>query len=227
MKKCKQILILIAAVLPAVYTAVAVFFLLPDTVAAHFGVNGAPDRYGSKYEAFIFPGFLLALYIIYYLIRKFALRSSTDENSRVKRNIDVLDTIVLITYLLFNAICVMLLFLMKNPGMMKDKSIVFPVIATFIGIMFIVIGNIMPKTKPNSFVGMRMRFCMDTDEHWHIANRSSGIAMVISGIACIVSGFVWRSGSWVIGMIVSLIITQTVATVYSYVIIKKENKNPR
>ena len=37
MKRFKSILILILAVIPAVYTAVAVFFILPDTVAAHFG----------------------------------------------------------------------------------------------------------------------------------------------------------------------------------------------
>lgn len=223
MKKFKQTLILIAAVLPTVYTAITVFFFLPDTVAAHFGANGTPDRYGSKYEAFLLPGILLILYIIYFFIRKFALRSSTDENSRTERNIDIIDTIILCVFILFNALCVMILILMKHPGLMnRADSIIFPIIASVIGTMFIVIGNIMPKTKPNSFVGMRLSFCMDTDEHWYIANRAGGIALIISGIVTIISGLVLRSGAYIVGMLIALIVTLTVAIIYSYVKIKKK-----
>ena len=226
MKRFKQVMLFLAAVLPTVYTAIAVFFVLPDTVAAHFGIDGTPDRYGSKYEAFILPAIILVTYIIYFFIRKYALLSSTDENSRTARNIDVVDTIILIVYLLLNALCVMILSLMKHPGMMKDKeSIIFPIIACFIGVLFIIVGNIMPKTKPNSFVGLRLSFCMDTDEHWYIANRAGGIAMVLSGIATIISGLLFRSGVYIIGMIISLLITLTVAIIYSYVKIKGENKN--
>lgn len=223
MKKFKQTLILIAAVLPTVYTAIAVFFFLPDTVAAHFGINGTPDRYGSKYEAFLLPGILLILYIVYFFIRKFALRSSTDENSRTERNLDVIDTVVLCVFVLFNALCVMILLLMKHPGMMsKADSIIFPVIAAVIGTMFIIIGNIMPKTKPNSLVGMRLSWCMDSDEHWYIANRAGGIAMIFSGICTIISGLVFRSGTYIVGMLIALFVSLTVAIIYSYVKIKKK-----
>ncbi len=223
MKRFKQLLLILFAVLPTVYTAVAVFFLLPDTVAAHFGPNLIPDRYGSKYEAFLLPGIILVLFVIYFFIRKFIQRSSTDENSRTARNIDILDTIVLCVLVLLNALCVMILILMKHPVMMTNaENLIFPIIAAVIGTMFIVIGNIMPKTKPNSFIGMRLSWSMDTDEHWYIANRAGGIALVISGIVTIVSGLICRNGYYIIGMIVSLLVTLTVATVYSYVIIKKK-----
>lgn len=223
MKKLKQILILIAAVLPTVYSTIAVFFYLPDTVPAHFGVNGTPDRYGSKYEAFLLPGITLILCIIYFIFRKFTLRSSTDENSRTERNIDILDTVMLCVFVLFNALCVMVLLLMKHPGMMKEAdNIIFPIIAAVIGTMFIVIGNIMPKTKPNSFIGMRLSWCMDTDEHWYIANRAGGIALVFSGIVTIFSGLILRSGMYLVGMLIALIVSLTVAIIYSYDKIKKK-----
>lgn len=225
MKRFKQILILLAAVLPAVYTAIAVFFILPDRVAAHFGANMLPDRYGSKYEAFLLPAILLVVYTVYFLIRKFALRLSADENSRTARNIDIVDTIVLSVLVMFNALCVMILIVMKRPDMMTNAdNIIFPIIAAVIGLMFIIIGNIMPKTKPNSFVGMRLSFCMDTDEHWYIANRAGGVAMVISGVATIICGLILRNGTYIIGMIIALLVTLTVATIYSYVIIKKKNR---
>lgn len=99
MKKFKRIMIMILAVLPMIYTAVAVFFFLPDTVAAHFGIDGTPDRYGSKYEAFLFPAIILVITLLYFFYRKFQQRSSTDDNDRTARNLDILDTVILIVRL--------------------------------------------------------------------------------------------------------------------------------
>ena len=223
MKKFKRIMIMILAVLPMIYTAIAVFFFLPDTVAAHFGIDGTPDRYGSKYEAFLFPAIILGIALFYFLYRKFQQRSSTDENDRTARNLDILDTVILIVTVLFNALCVFLLTIMKHPATMKNKeNMIFVIISTIIGVLFILLGNILPKTKPNSFIGVRLSWCMDSDEHWHITNRNCGIAMVLSGICTVLAGLIVKNGTYVIYMILSLILFLTVATIYSYVIIKKK-----
>lgn len=223
MKKFKRIMIMILAVLPMIYSAIAVFFFLPDTVAAHFGIDGTPDRYGSKYEAFLFPAIILGIALLYFLYRKFQQRSSTDENDRTARNLDILDTVILIVMVLFNALCVFLLTIMKHPATMKNKeNMIFVIISTIIGVLFILLGNILPKTKPNSFIGVRLSWCMDSDEHWHITNRNCGIAMVLSGICTVIAGLIVKNGTYVIYMILSLILFLTVATIYSYVIIKKK-----
>ena len=225
MKKFKRIMIMILAVLPLIYTAIAVFFFLPDTVAAHFGIDGTPDRYGSKYEAFLFPAIILGIAIINFFYRKFQQRSSKEDNDRTARNLDILDTVILIVMVLFNALCVFLLTMMKHPAMMKNKeNMIFVIISTVMGVLFILLGNILPKTKPNSFVGVRLSWCMDSDEHWHITNRNCGIAMVLSGICTVIAGLIVRNGTYVIYMILSLIVLLTVATVYSYVIIKGKKK---
>lgn len=223
MKKFKRIMIMILAVLPMIYTAVAVFFFLPDTVAAHFGIDGTPDRYGSKYEAFLFPAIILVITLLYFFYRKFQQRSSTDDNDRTARNLDILDTVILIVMVLFNALCVFLLTVMKHPATMKNKeNMIFVIISCVIGVLFILLGNILPKTKPNSFIGIRLSWCMDSDEHWYIANRNCGIAMVLSGICTVIAGLIVKNGTYVIYMILSLILFLTVATIYSYVIIKKK-----
>lgn len=223
MKKFKRITIMILAVLPMIYSAVAVFFILPDTVAAHFGIDGTPDRYGSKYEAFLFPAIILVITLLYFLYRKFQEKSSKEDNDRTARNLDILDTVILIVMVLFNALCVFLLTMMKRPATMKNKeNMIFVIISCVIGVLFILLGNILPKTKPNSFIGMRLSWCMDSDEHWYIANRNCGIAMVLSGICTVIAGLIVKNGTYVIYMILSLILFLTVATIYSYVIIKKK-----
>lgn len=223
MKNFKKIIIIILAVLPTIYSAIAVFFILPDTVAAHFGIDGTPDRYGSKYEALLFPAIILVIALLYFLFRKFQQKSSTDENERTARNLDILDTVILIVMVLFNALCVFFLTMMKNPATMKNKeNMIFVIISCVIGVLFILLGNILPKTKPNSFIGVRMSWCMDSDEHWYITNRNCGIAMVLSGICTVIAGLIVRNGTYIIYMILSLILFLTVATIYSYVIIKKK-----
>ena len=223
MKRFKKITIILLAILPTIYSAIAVFFILPDTVAAHFGIDGTPDRYGSKYEAFLFPAIILVITLLYFLYRKFQEKTSKEDNDRTARNLDILDTVIMIVMVLFNALCVFFLTMMKNPATMKNKeNMIFVIISTVMGVLFILLGNILPKTKPNSFIGVRLSWSMDSDEHWYITNRNCGIAMVLAGICTVIAGLIVRNGTYIIYMILSLILFLTVATIYSYVIIKKK-----
>ena len=228
MKKVKIIFIYLLAVLPAFYTAIAVFFFLPDTVAAHFGVNGMPNRYGSKYEAFILPAIILGVAALYFFIRKFMERSSFDDNRKTARNLDVLDTAILLIFVLLNVLCVVVMILMAHPSeIQKSDSLLFLILSVAVGLMFILLGNILPKTRRNSFIGMRMKFCMDTNEHWYIANRAGGIAMVLAGLCTIIAGLIFRNSVCVFIMLISLALFLTVAIIWSYVKIKGETTDKR
>ena len=116
--------------------------------------------------------------------------------------------------LILIVLCVILLCVFLYSG--------YKIISTIIGVLFIFLGNILPKTKPNSLVGVRMSWCIDSDKHWYITNRNCGIAMVLSGICTVIAGLIVRNGTYIIYMILSLILFLTVATIYSYVIIKKK-----
>lgn len=223
MKKFKPVLIYILAVLPAVYTAIAVIFILPETVAAHFNFSGQVDRYGSKYEVLPLPAIILGIALFFLIIRKVVKTASTDDD-KAARNLDILDTAMLLIFVFFNALCVFLLVAMGDPSVMSNNSLLFVILSACLGILFILMGNILPKTRRNSIIGMRLQFCMDTDEHWYIANRAGGIAMVLAGLCTVIAGLVFRSLTSIFVMVIALIVFLTVATVYSYAIIKKDKK---
>lgn len=221
-KNTKTIVILILTFLPIIYTAVATFFM-PATVAVHFGVNGEVDRYGSKYEAFILPAVMVIVCIAYHIIRAVALHSASDDNQKVRANFSVIDTIVVYLFGFFNALNIFLLYAMVHPDIITENdSILAIIIAAIAGLLFVAVGNILPKTRRNSVVGLRMRFSLDTDEHWYIANRASGIAMVAAGLLTIVSGFVLRSFNFLFVMIAVLLVSQIVAILCAYGKIKKK-----
>ena len=115
--------------------------------------------------------------------------------------------------------------LMGDPSLaLNNDNLINAIIPTFIGILFIILGNIMPKTKRNSYIGVRLPFAMDTDEHWYIANRAGGIALVISGIATVIAGLILRNITYLVVMAAALLITLVVAIIYSYVKIKRNPK---
>lgn len=226
MKTFKRILLIALGVLPVIVTAIAVFFFLPDTVAVHFGFNGTPDRYGSKYEAFLLPGITLVTMLTYVIVvTVMSKKSDGSDKDRAERNIGIMDTIIICIHVMLNALCIFLLLLMADPFLMKDVNhILYPIEGTILGIVFIILGNILPKTKKNSFIGMRMKFTMDTDEHWYLANRAGGIAMVAAGLVTVAAGLILRSAIFLCVMVAALVVFLTIASVYSYVIIKKEKK---
>ena len=78
MKNFKKIMIIILTVLPTIYSAIAVFFILPDTVAAHFNSSGTVDRYGSKYEILILPAVVLGLNLLFFFFFFLVNYASTD-----------------------------------------------------------------------------------------------------------------------------------------------------
>ena len=221
MKTFKKISLAVLAVLPAVYTAVAVLFYMPNTVAVHFGVDGMPDRYGSKYEAFILPAAAVLVYVLYLIIIRFAGAKKTDE--KTSKNIDVISTIIIAIFVVFNVLGVVILIAMNDPDKLSGPdNLLYVTMTAAMGVLFIVCGNIMPKTKRNSMIGFRLPFCMDTDEHWYIANRAGGIAMVLAGIVTVVCGLIFRDITAVFIMLASIIVSATVAFIYSYGRIKKE-----
>lgn len=89
-------------------------------------------------------------------------------------------------------------------------SVILPVI----GLLFIVLGNYLPKTTPNYMVGIRLPETLHNSENWQKTNRIGGFVMVFAGCILIITGIIGNTIA-VIGFILSMVLIIVVPTIYA------------
>lgn len=92
------------------------------------------------------------------------------------------------------------------------------------GITFIVIGNIMPKSKRNGAVGFRTNSSMKNDCTWQFSNRFAGRTMMISGVISVIFALTVKGVVSVLLMIICLILSTAVSCIYSYKLAENQEK---
>ena len=216
MKKLNKIMLALS-ILPTLLTSVFLFFM-NDTVPMHYNASGAVDRYGSKYENFILPAIILFMYAFYMIYTKY----STNSVEKINNNVKI--TAILVTSIIaaFNILQLMFLIL----AILKPDSTTFTdnvpfIINTVMGLMLIIAGNFLPKTKRNSFIGVKTSWTQSSDLAWYESNRAGGIAFVVTGVLTIIESSFIKGITSTIIMVAILLISIAVAYIYAYVKVKK------
>ena len=52
------------------------------------------------------------------------------------------------------------------------------------GLMFLVLGNILPKVRQNNTIGIKIKWTLENEQNWNATHRFSGRLWVIGGILC-------------------------------------------
>jgi uncharacterized membrane protein len=97
----------------------------------------------------------------------------------------------------------------------------FCIVGFVLSILFIIIGNYLPKTEPNPVVGTRAPWINNNPEVWSKTQRVSGIVLVIIGIINLVTCFL-PFGKYV--FVATVFPGIIFVLIYSLVISKKSNK---
>lgn len=90
-----------------------------------------------------------------------------------------------------------------------------------LGLMFLVIGNYMPKMKQNPTLGIRLPWTLANEENWNRTHRIGGKVWVAGGLVlllcCLLPG-----AAMAVGMLVSIVVLAVVPCVYSYRLYRKQ-----
>ena len=90
------------------------------------------------------------------------------------------------------------------------------------GLLFMVIGNYLPKVKQNNTIVIRVIWTLQDDENWNATYRFSGKLWMASGILCMLCGLFEESMAALVLYIVSIMAAAIISILYSYLFYKKK-----
>lgn len=208
MKNKKEIVLTTAICLLPMAAGAILYSRLPDTIATHFDVNGQPDGWSGKaFAVFGLPAIIAAIN----LFMHFALRTDPKRQNMnpALRNIAIWT--VPVVSVLTNAMV-----LGNALGYASRIELILPLL---VGILFIAIGNYLPKTKQSFTMGIRLPWTLASEENWNRTHRLAGFLWVAGGIAMIALTLLHLWVFWLMLVIITALVL--VPTFYSYSLYKK------
>jgi uncharacterized membrane protein len=177
----------------AIFVIVALYSLwmlsrLPETVPVHWGLNGKPDRFGSKCEAvWLVPVLILANLGLALLIPKISPKEFSME--RFGRTFNY---VMVLVAALFAFIQLVNLQAAAGSSVPMDRMVLAGIFA-----FFALLGNVLGRVKRNFFVGIRTPWTLANERVWEETHREAaylwfgggivGAALALLGMPMLVS----------------------------------------
>ncbi|CAM3070371.1 SdpI family protein [Streptobacillus felis] len=174
--KKKIIISIILCLIPMVF-GLTIYSKLPEMIPSHFNLNGEVDGYSSK-KVFIFGLPLLFAFMNAFLAFSIKEDPKNIENNKTFLYKNSIWLLPIISNFVFFSTYLMISGYNINVG----KIIHFP-----IGLLFIVLGNYLPKCKQSYTIGIRTPWTLNDEENWNKTHRFGGKMFVISGILMMAS----------------------------------------
>ena len=211
-------------------TAIVLQFL-PDRVPMHYDFSGNIDRWGSKYEEFLIPAIILLFAVFWhFFISHFEKKADEvfDEKAaaEARSNAKVLSIVSVVMAGMFTVMQGFSLYGAYREAAAnatKQAVDIGKVSVILTGVIMIVLGNIMTKTRNNRLVGFRIKWSMYNDTTWRKSNRFSAYAIMIAGLLTVVIGAVMKNSYAATMTSLGLILLATiVSSIYAYKVYVQE-----
>ena len=193
--------------------AIITFQNLPMRIPIHFDVTGTPDNYGSRWTIFLFPAINFLLIFLGDGLRKIDPRAESYEKFESK----YYNFIFMVSLLMLGVEVMIIAF---SLGYTMNVSRIIPVL---VGLLFVYLGNVMPKFKHNYFVGIKTSWTLASEQVWYLTHRLTGKVWVAGGIVMLGSVLLpLNMIIWTILAVVTALVLVPVIT--SYYFFKKHEK---
>ncbi len=216
--KTKKIIYFILMFLPLLIVLIALPFL-PEKIPAHYGFDNQVTRWGSKYETLIFPITTILMGFFFLAMSKFAAKQ--EENGKNNEKIVVITGIAVLIH--FNIMNLFYLYTDFNKiENLSELSVdIYQLLSAFLALLLIIVGNIMPKLRMNSIIGLRTPWSLKNESVWKKSHRFGGISCIICGIIILVLCIFTSNFLCLVCSLITLLITATIDVIYTYLISTK------
>lgn len=204
--KYKMIISAIITLLPMIFGFI-VWNRLPENIATSFGWNGEITGYNSKMFA------VVGLPAILTFVNLICIIATSADPRRKNINNKVFSVVIGIV-----PVCSLLCGICIYANALGYKISVESIMPVFMGILFFVLGFILPKCKQNYTIGIKLPWTLHDEENWDKTHKLAGKLWIYGGIIMVVSGL-FNLTFLFMAIIFALVI---IPTVYSYLLYRKQ-----
>lgn len=153
---------------------------LPDRVPTHWGVSGQVDGWSGRGAAVLqMPILMIILWGLFAVLPRIDPRRRNYEKFRGTYETTIA-AVLGVTLVIHGAL------LASALGWHVPMQ---RVALLGVGALFVVIGNMLPRARPNWFFGIRTPWTLSSDRVWERTHRVGGPVMVLSGVVIMLAAF--------------------------------------
>ena len=205
-KNLKLLIVTSAIILLPVVVGLLLWNQLPAQMPSHWNADGEIDGWSSKaFVVFGLPCILLAAQWLCIL----GTAADPKKNNHPEKILHLVLWIIPVLGVLLSTITYAVAL-----GKTVQMEVIMPV---FIGILFMIIGNYLPKCKQNYTIGIKIPWTLHSEENWNKTHRFAGWLWMVCGLVIILTGLF--GGVWIFfGIVLVMVLAPFI---YSYILHKK------
>ena len=191
-----------------------VYDRLPEHMVQQWGLDGGANwTMPRQWAIFVLPLFLAAVHLIVVTVTHY-------DPKREK-------TSAFMQHLIFWLVPAVSIFanltvIFANLGVNFDVGAAALV---FAGLLFIIIGNNLPKNRQNYTVGIRLPWTLHDADNWNKTHRLAGRLLVLSGILLILGALMpLPAGALAALLAAAIVLVAVVPSVYSFTLYRKSKR---
>ena len=205
-KHIKVLIITSVVILLPILAGFILWNQLPEQIPTHWNANGEIDGWSSKpFAVFGLPLILLAAQWLCMLGTVADPKKENHPRKIVQLVLWIIPVLSVVLHTITYAVAL---------GKEVRMEVVMPV---FMGILFTIIGNYLPKCKQNYTIGIKIPWTLNSEENWNKTHRFAGWLWVLCGLIIMLTGFF--GGFWIFLVIVFLMVLAPF--LYSYLLHRK------
>ena len=171
--KWKIIITTLVTLLPML-AGIILWNRLPDMIPTHWNAAGEMDGWSGKaFAVFAIPGFLAAAHILCVVL--------TSLDPKVKGQTK---KVLGLVFWICPFISVLVGVLVYAVALGAEISVASVVIAAT-GVLFVAIGNYLPKCRRNYTIGIKVMWALEDEANWNATHRFAGKVWVVGGVLII------------------------------------------
>ena len=202
--KWKLIVSSIVILLPVV-AGLIMWNSLPREMATHWSFNGSANGWSSRFfTVFAMPLFMLVGHWICIAVTALDPKNKNQTRKAMGLIFWIFPFVSLFASTMIYA---------DAFGIDFGRNTIYTVV---LGLMFVVIGNLLPKCKRNYTLGIRVKWALESDDNWNATHRFGGKVWFIGGLIVALCGFLPGAAIYYAAF-TAIIILAILPVIYSYI----------